>query len=313
VGNICSRSTCRCGSVAGPGEGKYHVLITTVKALGPNEFQPDQILAEVNGVPEPLDANPDFHKVHINLGGVTLVEGQTYAFVIDPIVARDGVDDSTHMGLSSSDLPGYFAFSSPTTGNRAADFNANWAEQLGQDLDFTATFSQAGNTIVGTKKGNLIDAANAPNGQPFATPFDDLILGNKGKDTAFGGDGFDTLDGGKGNDKLYGGNDGDRLLGGKGHDKLYGGAGADSLVFDFKLSKKSAAKHFDKIGDFNAAEDTIYLDRGHFTALAPGDLPDTDTHVTLKNGKLFYDGVKFAIFLAGAPVDVDDIHFVVYG
>ena len=72
----------------GPGEGKYHLLITTVKALAPNQFQPDQILAEVNGVPEPLDANPDFHKVHIDLGGVTLVEGQTYAFVIDAIVTQ---------------------------------------------------------------------------------------------------------------------------------------------------------------------------------------------------------------------------------
>ena len=128
---------------------------------------------------------------------------------------------------------------------------------LGQDLDFTAVFSQAGNTIIGTKKGNLIDDANAPKGQPFATAFDDLIIGNKGKDKAFGGDGFDTLEGGKDNDKLYGGNDGDTLIGGKGHDKLYGGAGEDALVFDFKLSKKSAAKHFDKIGDFNAAEDTI--------------------------------------------------------
>ncbi len=174
-------------------------------------------------------------------------------------------------------------------------------------------FSQAGNTIIGTKKGDLIDAANAPKGQPVATAFDDLIIGNKGKDKAFGGDGFDTLEGGKDNDKLYGGNDGDKLLGGTGHDKLYGGAGEDGLFFDFKLSKKGAKKNFDKIGDFTVAEDTVYLNQKYFKALALGDLADTDTHITLENGNLRYDGVKFAKFLDGvAPASVDDIHFVVY-
>ncbi len=98
----------------GPGEGKYHLLITTVKALAPNQFQPDQILAEVNGVPEPLDANPDFHKVHINLGGVTLVEGQTYAFVIDAIVTRDGVNDSTNLGYKQHRLAGLLSLSGPS-------------------------------------------------------------------------------------------------------------------------------------------------------------------------------------------------------
>ena len=94
---------------------------------------------------------------------------------------------------------------------------------------------------------------------------------------------------------------------------VFPSAGEDAIFFDFKLGKKSAKKNFDKIGDFSAAEDTIYLDQTYFKAMPIGDRLDTDTHITLDNGKLLYDGVTFAKFLAGvAPASVDDIHFIVY-
>ena len=48
-------------------------------------------------------------------------------------------------------------------------------------------------------------------------------------DVLYGDDGDDTLYGGIRNDQLYGGNDDDTLYGGEGDDKLYGGAGADTL------------------------------------------------------------------------------------
>ena len=45
--------------------------------------------------------------------------------------------------------------------------------------------------------------------------------------------------------------------GGKGKDKHWGGSGEDCFLFDFKMTKKSAKKHWDKIYDFNAQEDAI--------------------------------------------------------
>ena len=188
------------------------------------------------------------------------------------------------------------------------------SKHSGNDLDFTAAFSQAGNTIIGTGKGDLIDAANAPKGQPVATSFDDLIIGNKGKDRAYGGDGFDTLEGGKDNDKLYGGNDGDKLLGGTGHDGLYGGAAEDGLFFDFKLSKKGgAAKNFDKIDDFTVTEDTR-LPQPEILQGGGAGRPSGHRHPHHAGGRepaLRRREVR-EVPHGVAPASVDDIHFVVY-
>ena len=63
------------------------------------------------------------------------------------------------------------------------------------------------------------------------TPFDDLLLGDGGPNSLFGGDGNDTLRGRAGGDYLVDGFGVDRLFGGRGPDLLGRGdrAGGDSF------------------------------------------------------------------------------------
>ena len=140
----------------------------------------------------------------------------------------------------------------------------------------------------------------------------DLLVGYNGADLLRGGTGADFLDGTRGEDILRGGPGDDTLVGGKQRDILKGGRGADTFVFDFKMTAKSAAMHRDKIIGFNPGEDSIHLAQSKFPELAVGALADDDTHVTYKNGALFYDGIKFAKFAAHAPESLGDIDIVVY-
>ena len=113
--------------------------------------------------------------------------------------------------------------------------------------------NEAGVTITGTKKNDLIDATHTPAGQPLPTNEEDTILGGNGKDKLFG----------------LGGND--RISGGAKNDKLTGGEGADTFVFDAKLKK-----NVDKILDFAPGEDTIELAHKVFKKIAVGALDASD-------------------------------------
>lgn len=139
----------------------------------------------------------------------------------------------------------------------------------------------------------------------------DFLDGRRGADTLNGGKGADTLLGGRGNDTLDGGPANDTLTGGLHRDTLTGGKGSDAFVFDFEMTKGNAAKHWDKITDFNTARDEIHLKSGRFSDLDLGKLPDDDTHITYKNDALFYDGVKFVKFSSNAPASLDDIDIIV--
>ncbi len=88
------------------------------------------------------------------------------------------------------------------------------------------------------------------------------------------------------------------IAGGAGRDTLYGLGGKDIFVFDTALGRTN----IDKIADFSVANDTIYLDDGVFTALAPGRLgadafnvssaaksPDSHIIYNSATGALFYD------------------------
>lgn len=300
-------------AVTGPDDTEYHVLITTVKDLGGGQFQPGEVLKEVEGFVEPFDADTGLHQVHVNLKGVQLEEGKTYAFILDAFVTRDGSNGTSHVGSTGNAYTdGQLVYFNVVGGTRADHFNANWTERPTIDFAFKAVFSDTGNTIFGTKNDDRIDNLHAPKGGPKATDFDDKIYGKKGDDSLYGGKGFDYLDGGKHKDKLYGGDDGDTLLGGKQRDKLFGGDGEDCFLFNFKMTKKSAKMNFDKLFDFDVTQDAIYLQQSKFPDLALGDLPDNDTHIVLQDGKLYYNGIKFAEFKLSVPTDVNDIHIVVY-
>ena len=94
-----------------------------------------------------------------------------------------------------------------------------------------------------------------------------------------------------------GGND--ILSGGLGKDAMTGGAGADVFVFSTKLGKQN----IDTITDFVVADDTIYLSKSIFKAIAKKGVLTKDAFFAgtkaqdaedrivydAKSGKLFYD------------------------
>ncbi|MBM6582507.1 hypothetical protein ILT44_20075 [Microvirga sp. BT689] len=88
----------------------------------------------------------------------------------------------------------------------------------------------------------------------------------------------DVIKGGAGKDSLGGGLGNDILWGGLGNDVLIGGKGKDIFVFDTKPNKKT---NVDKIGDFSAKDDSIWLDNKIFTKIGKG--------TELKPGKLAKD------------------------
>ncbi|MES2443103.1 MAG: DNRLRE domain-containing protein [Pseudomonadota bacterium] len=82
--------------------------------------------------------------------------------------------------------------------------------------------------------------------------------GNELDNAVTGSAGANKLDGGAGND---------RIAGGAGRDRLTGGTGADGFYFSHMGVADS-----DKITDFSAAEDTLFLDVAVFAGIADGQL-----------------------------------------
>ncbi|HEX2554531.1 MAG TPA: tandem-95 repeat protein, partial [Microvirga sp.] len=108
---------------------------------------------------------------------------------------------------------------------------------------------------------------------------DEVLLGTSAADTLTGGDGADALRGMGGKDKLSGLGGNDWLYGGTGNDTLTGGKGAtsqDNFVFDMALKK-----NVDKITDFEATYDQIFLDDAVFKGLGTG----TDAGTPLKKAQ----------------------------
>jgi Ca2+-binding RTX toxin-like protein len=122
----------------------------------------------------------------------------------------------------------------------------------------------------------------------------DTIVGRASNEIIMGLSGNDRLDGASGNDVLWSG---------LGKDVLTGGAGRDTFVFSTKLDKRSV----DKITDFDAANDTIWLENKIFKALgvkgnegSPATLNKkfftVGSHAKDKNDYVFYDPKKAKLF-----------------
>ena len=80
-----------------------------------------------------------------------------------------------------------------------------------------------------------------------------VISGTESRDKLYGTSGSETIRGNGGNDALWGKG---------GSDVLTGGAGKDQFIFDTKFDGT-----FDRISDFNPAEDSIYLSDSIFSKL----------------------------------------------
>lgn len=106
-----------------------------------------------------------------------------------------------------------------------------------------------------------------------------------------------------GNDRLSGGAGDDVIWSGLGKDLLAGGVGRDTFVFSTKLDKKSV----DKVTDFDAANDTIWLENKIFKKLgskgsegSPAALNKkffaVGSHAKDKNDYVFYDPKKAKLY-----------------
>jgi Ca2+-binding RTX toxin-like protein len=116
------------------------------------------------------------------------------------------------------------------------------------------------------------------------------ITGNGAANMIVGYGGADLISGGAGDDRLYGGN---------GLDELRGGAGADGFYFD----TAPHSGNIDRLVDFSAPADTIFLDRSVFTGLsangtlvagafhAGSSAHDADDRIVYNSatGSIFYD------------------------
>jgi Ca2+-binding RTX toxin-like protein len=125
---------------------------------------------------------------------------------------------------------------------------------------------------------------------------DDALAGGGGNDLLVGGAGRDNLSGDTGNDKLFGGEGKDTLKGGAGDDKLVGGADADTLTGGagrdvFVLGPSTGVSDFDKITDFNVAEDKFAINLSDFGF----DFSQVDLNNLLvgKNETVVVDSARF--------------------
>jgi Ca2+-binding RTX toxin-like protein len=169
----------------------------------------------------------------------------------------------------------------------------------------------------------------------LAVPEPLVLAGTSRPERLWGGDGDDSLRGRGGRDRIEGLGGNDTLSGGSGRDTLSGGAGQDVFVFDAKLAKTTAANrtfNLDRITDFSAQDDTIWLARSVFAGLKKkGQLAKSAFHVgpaahdatdrviyNKKTGGLLYDPdghgpkapVQFATLDKGLKLTFDDFFVV---
>jgi Ca2+-binding RTX toxin-like protein len=99
-----------------------------------------------------------------------------------------------------------------------------------------------------------LTAAGKANVKLTGNALDNSITGNKGKNAINGESGDDYVNGGLGNDSLT------------------GGQGEDAFLFTTKLGtpKTDRKVNFDKVTDFSAADDSLYLDNAVFRKLGSG-------------------------------------------
>ena len=141
--------------------------------------------------------------------------------------------------------------------DNAGDYAIEYANQ-GTDTVLTAsTFFWQANIEILTLTGS-----GAASG--FGDGANNVMNGNSGANTFWGDGGNDSLSGGAGADNLWGGDGNDTLNGGLDNDLLNGGAGADIFIFNSALGPAN----IDSITDFSVVDDTIWLDRSIFSAIA---------------------------------------------
>lgn len=126
------------------------------------------------------------------------------------------------------------------------------------------------------EQDNIIDSENV-----IGSNFDDLLIGDPGRNSLIGGAGNDTLDGDGFHDTLEGNGGNDELRGSDGHDSLFGGAGTDLLIGGSGLDHMLGDDGDDT---FDAEDDEIdTLEGGAGDDTATGDLNDVMSGIETTN------------------------------
>lgn len=143
------------------------------------------------------------------------------------------------------------------------------------------------------------------------------VLASNYSDVVWGDGGNNELHGIGGNDKLYGLAGNDKIYGGTGNDALSGGTGKDDFYFDTALNPSF---NVDRMNDYSAADDSVYLKRTVFAALpATGTLPaaafrsgplalDADDRIIFDptSARIYYDpdgsGPAAQVYFANVPL-----------
>ncbi len=156
--------------------------------------------------------------------------------------------------------------------------------------------------IVIEKADEGTDLVKASASYTLSSNVENLTLTGTGKINGTGNGLANTIIGNAAANVLDGGIGADTLSGGMGNDTLTGGSGKDIFVFNTKIE---ATTNVDKITDFKAVDDTIYLENNVFTALktagilsaaafrvnGTGLAEDASDRVIYEadTGKIFYD------------------------
>ncbi|WP_210381497.1 cellulase family glycosylhydrolase [Microvirga zambiensis] len=232
--------------------------LTVIAAAGGKTAADSFILtfAAVNDAPD-----------HLSLSSAVVVENSTLGTAIGSLSASDVDDASLHYSLLN-DAGGRFAIS----GGELVVANRT-------KLDYEQATSYQVVIRASDDAGLSVD-------KPFSISIEDVI-GERVIGTAEA----DLIKGNLGNDRLFGGGGNDSLYGGSGNDILRGDSGRDTFVFDTRLDN---SKNFDRILDFNAKDDSFWLDNKVFTKLGAGS--------SAKPGKLKAD----MFFKGKSAQDKDD-------
>ncbi|MET0742500.1 MAG: calcium-binding protein [Microvirga sp.] len=127
-----------------------------------------------------------------------------------------------------------------------------------------------GNDILYGDMGNDRMYGGNGNDKLYSGLGNNTLAGGAGRDTLYGSYNRDVLKGEDGNDRLYGDGGSDTLSGGKGKDILSGGKDNDVFLFDTRLNGRT---NVDRITDFNATQDAIWLKASIFAGIgAKGQL-----------------------------------------
>jgi hypothetical protein len=134
----------------------FHLLITTAVGgteLGsPTLIRPGAVLFESGDLTMPLTGGTQSFPV--NIGGLPLVDGATYAFVLDAFVTANNLPGKSAVGavahdtdpLDTTSYNGGHLFSLNLTDaqlsqTRAQHFTADWNDTVDHDIAFRAVFS----------------------------------------------------------------------------------------------------------------------------------------------------------------------------